>query len=103
MFHHTRKRDNREKPKADKLKKSVIKSMPNKKQHGGHFHALFEGLISHLKHSKKPKDDITRLRNSLHGSIKKTVGVKVPNRGRVKLVSRTKRPSLAAPKRISRQ
>ncbi|CAL5365656.1 unnamed protein product [Camellia sinensis] len=95
---------------AEKLTKSVVCKVPDKKQHGHFFHTLVKGLLNSKK-SKVPKGSIKRLGSGRHGS-KKAVkklqwwhmfrhqrAVKMPSKtkARVKLgVGSKKRPGLQA-------
>uniref|UniRef100_A0A803KNF1 Uncharacterized protein n=1 Tax=Chenopodium quinoa TaxID=63459 RepID=A0A803KNF1_CHEQI len=93
---------------------SDAKSSSQRKQ-PGHFHALVSGLMKHMKHSKKPKqvkNGFKGLESGRHGGKKKGKkllwwpkihggrgGVKMPNKGKVRLGNyRTK--SFAAAKMI---
>ncbi|KMT14010.1 hypothetical protein BVRB_4g078390 [Beta vulgaris subsp. vulgaris] len=116
IFHHTKGTDHRQKPKAEKPRKSETKALVKRKQQGGHFHALVGGLIKHMKHSKNPKQVKTGskgLGNGRHGGKKEGKnlpwwpkihrgrgGVKMPNKGKVQLGNYYRTKSLAAAKMI---
>jgi hypothetical protein len=81
---------------VEKFGKSVVVS--NKKQKAGHFRALVKGLMKHSKHSKKSKPSkggigrqLGRVQNGHDNKHwwkmfqRHRRGVKLPNRGRVKL------------------
>ncbi|GAB4835513.1 hypothetical protein Ancab_000422 [Ancistrocladus abbreviatus] len=112
MFQHERKED-LEKSKVVKSRKPITKSV--KKQQGGHFQALVHGLMRHVRHSKKSNPAKEAIKTPVNARLggKKAVkklhcwqqargqqGVKLPNKARVKLGSKTKRPQLPAAKTL---
>ncbi|GAV78667.1 hypothetical protein CFOL_v3_22132 [Cephalotus follicularis] len=106
MFDHSNKKQNKAYADhaAGKLRKSTVSKLPSKQQ-VGHFHALVEGLMRHVHHSKTSKPSIGgvgRLQNrkmkKLHWwqMLKRRGGVKLPNRGHVKLGFKSKKRQLRA-------
>ncbi|KAK6259202.1 hypothetical protein QQP08_002909 [Theobroma cacao] len=97
----------------DKIRKARGSNVPVKHQ-GGHFHALVEGLMQHLKHSKKSKpskggigwpangQDVHKNRKvkQIHWwqMFQRQRGVKLPNKRRVKIGFMSKKQQLRVPK-----
>ncbi|GMH13099.1 hypothetical protein Nepgr_014940 [Nepenthes gracilis] len=119
IFQHKRERDNdNRQPKVKKSRKPISRSV-QRKQQGGHFHALVEGLMRHIRLSKKSKPPmeaaIRRQRNALPGGRKagkslnrwKTLqdhhGVTLPGKVRAKLGPRAKKPQISVAKMLLRQ
>ncbi|XP_074310222.1 uncharacterized protein LOC141645993 [Silene latifolia] len=117
MFHRRGKSDDGQRQKPEKSRKPVTKCVTKKRQDGGHFRALIDGLMRHKKHSKKTekgKDEIGRLGSVGHKGKRGTKKVswwpkmgrnkaKVANKGKVKLgraMTRAKRSQFAAAKMI---
>ncbi|XVF58877.1 hypothetical protein PTKIN_Ptkin07bG0101400 [Pterospermum kingtungense] len=105
LFHHRNKQE-----VDDKLRRKARVSNVAVKHQGGHFHALVEGLMQHLRHSKKSKhhkglgNDRDGHRNrkvkQLHWwqMFKHQGGVKLPNKRRVQIGFMSKKQQLKVPK-----
>ncbi|GAB2218571.1 hypothetical protein Drorol1_Dr00001798 [Drosera rotundifolia] len=110
MFRHKTERDlEKAKVQESRRPRPVSKSVLRKQQ-GGHFHALVDRLMKHIRHShksKQGKDAIIMPGNARRGGRKvvnglslweklhSQHGVKLANKGRVKLGPKTKRPQLS--------
>ncbi|KAL9271704.1 KOKOPELLI-like protein [Drosera capensis] len=110
MFRHKTERDlEKAKVQESRRPRPVSKSVVRKQQ-GGHFHALVDRLMRRIRHSRKSKlgkDAIIMPGNARRGGRKvvnglslwqklhSEHGVKLANKGRVKLGPKTKRPQLS--------
>ncbi|XP_022751976.1 uncharacterized protein LOC111300616 [Durio zibethinus] len=108
LFHHRNRHE-----VHDKLRKARVSNVPVKHQ-AGHFHALVEGLMQHLRNPRKSKPSKGRigwLGNDQHGHRNRKVkklhwwqmfmrqgGVKLSNRRRVKIGFMSKKQQLKPPK-----
>ncbi|KAI4299090.1 hypothetical protein L6164_032581 [Bauhinia variegata] len=101
-FHGRNKHEGKSKGRVEKTR-SVVARVPRKNQ-VGHFHGLVEGLLRHVRHSKKPKTSkVGRIQgstNAPHGQGKKLHWwqmlrhrrrVKLNNGGRVKMSSKSQK------------
>ncbi|KAK7380150.1 hypothetical protein VNO78_32604 [Psophocarpus tetragonolobus] len=98
VFHHKDKHGVRTKKVGKTRSGGVARVLPQKNQIG-QFHRLVEGVLSHIRHSKKPKpsrlDGVKQSRNTPHEHSQKKLGwwqilrphrgVKLKNKGRVKM------------------
>ncbi|GAB2235455.1 hypothetical protein Droror1_Dr00025880 [Drosera rotundifolia] len=110
MFRHKAERDlEKAKVQESRRPRPVSKSVVRKQQ-GGHFHALVDRLMRHIRHSRKSKlgkDAFIMPGNARRGGRKvvnglslwqklhSQHGMKLANKGRVKLGRKTKRPQLS--------
>ncbi|XP_058750085.1 uncharacterized protein LOC131623076, partial [Vicia villosa] len=98
VFHHKNKPGMITNQKVEKARRGVITKVVPHRNQIGHFHRLVEGLIRHIRHSKKPKPSkhglVKGSHNNAHGhrqkklhwwpTIRGSRGVKLKNKGRVK-------------------
>ena len=113
MFHPISKEEACEEEAVEKFRSSAVINAPHKQKGRHHLHAMVEGLLNHVWNSKKSKagrGGINQVMNGQHGNKKmgKNLhwwqssggggGLKLPNRGRVKLRFKSKKPQLRAGK-----
>ncbi|XP_045815822.1 basic-leucine zipper transcription factor A [Trifolium pratense] len=98
VFHHKNKHGMITNHKDEKTRRGAITKYSPRRNQVGQFHRLVEGLLRHIRHSKKPKPSkngwVKGSKNTAHGHRKKKPhwwqilprrrGVKLKNKGRVK-------------------
>ncbi|GAB2277271.1 hypothetical protein Dimus_011977 [Dionaea muscipula] len=110
IFQHKVGTESEKKKVEDSRRRPVTKSI-KRKQQGWHFHALVDGLMRHIRRpdkSKLAKEIVIKRPGNIHRGGRKGVnglslwqklhgqhGLKLSNRGPVKLRSKTRRPQLS--------
>jgi hypothetical protein len=98
VFHHKNKHGMITNEKVEKTGRGAITKYSPRRNQVGQFHRLVEGLLRHIRHSKKPKPSkhgwVKGSKNTAYGHRQKKLhwwqilprrrGVKLKNKGRVK-------------------